>query len=297
MQTRYSIKDLEQLSGIKAHTLRIWESRYELIKPQRTETNIRYYKDDDLKKILNVALLVNDGMRISKVACLSDREIQDMVLDHARYRGSFESQVNSLKVAMLSFNQELFDKVLNQSMLKIGTEETFSKVVAQFIHQVGILWQTNTISVAHEHFVSNLIKQKLYAAIDQLVVTRGHNGYRYLLYLPGEELHELGLLYIHYLLKKRGHEVIYLGQSVPAQYLKEIHSQVPCQRFVSIITTRPCSSGMGEYLEQLHQLFAGEDVRFYLSGHQFSDFEPNGLPSMFRVIPSFEDLKARVIEE
>lgn len=289
MQSTYTIKDLEQLSGIKAHTLRIWESRYNLISPQRTDTNIRYYLDMDLKKVLNVAVLVNAGMRISKVARLSEREMNTMVLDLSRYTGNKESQINGLKTAMLEFNQELFERILNQSIAQVGTDETFRTIVAQFIGHIGVLWQTNTIGIAHEHFASNLIRQKLFAAIDQLPPVKEEGKKRFVLYLPSEELHELGILYTNYLLRKDGHEVIYLGQAVPAEYLLDVHNQRPVDAILSIFTTKPNVENLEEYFQRLHKV-VGPDVAGYFTGYQIASSQLKEVPGGYTLFPDLPSL-------
>ena len=153
MNSNYSIKDLEQLSGIKAHTIRIWEQRYEVIKPRRTETNIRYYEDADLRKLLNVSFLVHEGVKISKVSKLSEDELHEMVQEKSCAQGNFALEINALKMAMFEYNQSAFDIAFNECILKYGTEKTFTEVLGEFIGQLGVLWQTNTISVTNEHFV------------------------------------------------------------------------------------------------------------------------------------------------
>ncbi|MDR9374691.1 MAG: MerR family transcriptional regulator, partial [Schleiferiaceae bacterium] len=147
MQSKYSIKDLEQLSGIRAHTIRAWEQRYGLLKPHRTDTNIRYYVEEHLKKILNIAVLVKSGMRISKVAEMSTEDIRAAVIDAGRYQGNYESQINAFKIAMLEFDEYLFDSVFNKCLIQFGTEETLSKILGKFIQEIGLLWQAGAINV------------------------------------------------------------------------------------------------------------------------------------------------------
>lgn len=240
MDSKYSIKDLEKLSGIKAHTLRAWEQRYGLIVPKRTETNIRYYIDEHLKKILNIAVLVKSGMRISKVAELNDQELRAAVIDAGRYQGNYESQINAFKIAMLEYDEYLFDSIFSKCLIQFGTEETLTRILGSFIQQIGLLWQAGAINVSNEHFISNLVKQKLFSIIDQTIIPQKSDKRKsFVLYLPADELHELGLLYLYYYLKKSGHRVVYLGQSVPMEYLKEVSEKTQVDQFISVFTTSP----------------------------------------------------------
>lgn len=297
MQSKYSIKDLEHLTGVKAHTIRIWESRYNIVEPERTATNIRYYKDEDLKRLLNVAVLVHNGMKISKVAEMTDAERNSLVLDASKYQGNYESQINGLKIAMLDFNENLFDRILTNSMATIGTEETFSKIVGGFIYQVGLLWQTNTISISHEHFASNLIKQKLYVAIDSVIEPQREKGQKtYLLYLPADELHELGLLYVSYLLKNSGHRVIYLGQAVPVDFLREVIEKVHIDALVSIFTTQPYEGDLDNYFKRCLEVLGSRELQWFVSGRQLYNYDSANLDSRFIVCGDVMDLKAKVLE-
>lgn len=297
METKYSIKDLEHLSGIKAHTLRMWEQRYNIIEPHRTGTNIRYYLDEDLKRLLNISILVKNGMRISKVSCMDDREIYSKVLELSSYRGDYSSQINSLKVAMLDYDQDLFEKVLNTAIFQLGAEEAFKQIIGPFIVEVGMLWQTNAINVAHEHFISNLIRQKLFAAIDQLIISQKHSGETYVLYLPEGELHELSLLYLYYYLRKSGKSVIYLGQSVPMQYLPGVHKSTGARNFISVLTTRPLTEETSLYFKELDKTFADTDCRFYMTGFRCSEIENTAEKDnvRFNFYTSIEKLKTAVL--
>ncbi len=290
MVRKYSIKDLEHLTGIKAHTIRIWEQRHQIIEPSRTETNIRYYQEADLKHLLNISVLVNAGLKISKVAKLSREEIQQAVIEESEYKGDFEAQLNTLKIAMLEYDAELFEKVLNSSIARIGAQSTFTSLVGSFIQQVGILWQTNAISLCHEHFASNLIRQKLYCAIDSLGNKVEGEYKKYLLYLPDQELHELGLLYLNFYLKSKGNQVIYLGQSVPAEYLLGIIRQKKVDALVSIFTTNPTSDLVDTYLDNLIEMTSGHNLSYYITGHQVNGYKPNQSHVDFHSFHSLKEL-------
>lgn len=295
MNSKYSIKDLEKLSGIKAHTLRAWEQRYNLIEPHRTDTNIRYYVDDHLKKILNIAVLVKSGMRISKVADLSTEEIRAAVIDAGRYQGNYESQINAFKIAMIDYDEYLFESIFNKCLIQFGTEETLTKILGKFIQEIGLLWQAGAINVSNEHFISNLVKQKLFAIIDQTILPQVSSSSKsYVLYLPAEELHELGLLYLYYYLKKTGNRVIYLGQSVPIEYLKEVSEKTKVDQFISIFTTTPHFDEIDLYFEKIGEMFNDENYRFFVTGIQFSNYDGKDTPKQVQIAPSIEALKANV---
>tara|TARA_B100000965_G_C19597780_1_gene761018 strand:+ start:268 stop:1134 length:867 start_codon:yes stop_codon:yes gene_type:complete len=220
----YSIKELEKFSGIKAHTLRIWEKRYELLKPQRTDTNIRYYCDSDLKRLLNVALLSNSGKKISQIAKLSDQELFEEVKNIDQENVEVEKRITTLITAMIDFNEDEFSDYFNLCVKEIGFEKTLVNVIHPFLEKVGILWLSDEIQPGQEHFVSNLIRNKIIAAIDNLA--KPVENTTAILYLPEGEYHEIGLLYFYYLLKKKGIRVYYLGQSVPANQVKTLSEHI-----------------------------------------------------------------------
>ncbi len=291
MLSKYSIKDLEHLSGIKAHTIRAWESRYKLIEPHRTATNIRYYVDEDLKRILNVSVLVKAGHKISKVANMSPEQINSAVLDAGRYQGNYESQITALKKAMLDYDEYLFDSVFDKCLIQFGTDETLTKILAPYIHQIGVLWQTCSISVSNEHFVSNLVKQKMFSIIDQTAVPQPDKAKRsYLLYLPSNELHELGLLYLYYYLRKSGYRVIYLGQSVPIQYVKEVADKTGINEMISIFTSCPHTNDLNLYFERWSELFDEDKFQLHLTGYQLSEAFDLSLPSNVNLQENLQEL-------
>lgn len=218
--SNYSIKDLETLSGIKAHTLRIWEQRYNIIQPKRTETNIRFYDDDDLKRLLNISLLNQHGFKISKIAAMSVADMNAKVLAVTQETLQFPDQVQSLVLCMMDLDEDRFEKIISRCILQSGLEKTMIHVVYPLLNKVGLLWQIGTINPYQEHFISNLIRQKLIVAIDAQHLPT-HKGKKFLLFLPENELHEIGLLFASYLLKARGHKVFYFGQVLPFHEFKE----------------------------------------------------------------------------
>jgi len=220
--TKYTIKDLERLSGIKAHTIRMWEQRYDFLHPERTPTNIRYYGPADLRKLLNVAVLNQKGIKISKIADMTEEEMNARVVEFTSDFGDQNTQIEGLVIAMIDLDELRFDHIISGCILRQGFESTMMNVIYPFFRKVGVLWQTGSINVAQEHFISNLIRQKLIVAVDSLPQPKRPDAKKFLLFLPDGELHEMGLLFHNYLIQKSGHQAIYLGQSLPLNDLREV---------------------------------------------------------------------------
>ena len=210
----FTIKDLENLSGIKAHTLRIWEQRYNFLKPERTFTNIRYYSNNELKTILNIALLNKYGYKVSHIDKMTEDEIRDKVLTLNQQEAQQERIVNELVQHMVDLNTKAFEETLSSYILARGIERTITQIIFKYMEKIGILWLTNHINPAQEHLVTNIIRQKLIVGIEGISTPLKVNK-TILLFLPEAEYHEMGLLFMYYLLKSRGIEVIYLGCNVP----------------------------------------------------------------------------------
>lgn len=237
---KYFIKDIENLTGIRAYTLRIWEQRYNLLVPKRTDTNIRYYEEDDLKYLMNIALLNQHGYKISRIANMSRDEVQRHTLFLSENASTHQSQIQGLTQAMMNFEEREFTRILTFHMLKLGMEETMMQLLFPFLKHVGVLWLSGSIHVAHEHFITNLIKQRLYTAIDQLAVLPNAKAKKFLLFLPSNENHELSLLFANYMLRSRGHQVVYLGSSVSIDDLYQIYKMHnPEAVFTALTTTNP----------------------------------------------------------
>lgn len=260
----YSIKDLEQLSGIKAHTLRIWEQRYNLLDPKRTETNIRYYDDEDLKLILNVALLNDNGFKISKIASMTFAEMREEVVKLTERSLTHDDQIHALTICMIEMDEERFDKVLSTNILKLGFEQTMLNIIYPFMSKIGVLWQTGAINPAQEHFISNLVRQKLIVAIDGQIHVQG--GKKFLLFLPEGELHEVSILFASYIIKSKGHRVIYLGQSTPSDDLLSVYKLHEPEYLMTVITTSPSSEYAQDYIDALSERFAKSTI--LVTGYQ-----------------------------
>jgi DNA-binding transcriptional MerR regulator len=266
---KYSIKELEKLSGIKAHTIRIWEKRHKIIEPARTTTNIRYYSDDDLKKLINVSLLNNNGLKISRIADMTLEEMNRKVLEISELRSDAAVHIDQLVLAMIGLEEEMFEKNLNTLILRYGFEKTVSDIIYPFLEKIGILWQTQNITPAHEHFISNLIRQKIIVAIDGLTLP-AKGSRKVLLYLPEGEMHELGLLFYNFLARKAGLRTYYLGQNVPHEDLVKI-VEVHQPGFLITIITSPLGSSLENYFKKLSTDFP--NVTVLASGVQTSRFQ------------------------
>jgi len=224
----YSIKDLERFSGIKAHTIRIWEKRYNLLQPDRTDTNIRYYNDDQLRRLLNICTLISSGVKISKINQLSELEIYTKI-ETLMSSDSNDEQlnvfINKIIESGLTFNNELFEKTFESATQRLGLYKCYTDVISPSLVKFGLLWGKSEIIPSQEHFISNFIKKKLFSAIDSLDIPKA-NTRKFLLFLPENEEHEIGLLFAYYLIKKAGHNVVYLGQNVPTATLESSIIQI-----------------------------------------------------------------------
>lgn len=288
----YSIKELEKLSGIKAHTIRIWEKRHNLIHPARTSTNIRFYSDDDLKKIINVSLLNNHGVKISRIAGMSPDEINRNVLDVTASQTTASAYIEQLVVAMVDLNEEQFDGIIGSLVKKFGFERTITEAIYPFLEKIGILWQTENINPAQEHFISNLIRQKIIAAIDALPHAL-NSAKKILLFLPEREMHEMGLLFNYYLAKQAGFKVYYLGQSVPHNDLVSVvDTHEPQTLVTSITTTMP--KGIAAYLSLLSEQFPNKKI--LVTGLQTAEMTGKFPPNVqaFRNAMTFKELISKL---
>jgi DNA-binding transcriptional MerR regulator len=263
----YSIKDLENLSGIKAHTLRIWEQRYRILNPNRTETNIRTYSDEELKRVLNIALLQDKGgFKISAIANMSEAEMATHILHLSESQFDFPEQIQALTLAMLDLDEAKFQLLTKNMIQANGFESYMLDVIYPFMRRLGTLWLSGSVGPAQEHFISHLIRQKLIASIDAQDLSLKPDAKKFLLYLPEGELHEIGLLFANYVFRARKHSVVYLGQSLPYEELLlayEIHQP---DYIFSVFTSEPNAELMDAYLARM-----AEDMpksKIMLTGYQ-----------------------------
>lgn len=280
IKNTFTIKDLENLTGIKAHTIRVWEKRYGILEPMRTDTNIRVYDTHSLQRLLNINTLNNYGYKISQIAQFSDEKVQDMVRDIQGRRTNMDYIVNSFKMAMMNFDQQLFFKTYIALEADKSFRDIFYDCFMPLLEEIGNLWQTNTVTPAHEHFISNLIKQKIMVRTEPLQIAEPEFTERtYILYLPEGEIHEIGLMLINYELLSKGYRTVYLGESVPLENLAEIKNTFDNITFVTYITVEPSPFDIPDYFEKVkaqitddtttEHLVFGRSARYI--GNQFGD--------------------------
>lgn len=278
VKQEFSIKDLENLTGVKAHTIRIWEQRYNLLDPLRSATNIRTYTGDDLKRLLNVSLLIDRGMKISKVAELSEKELSKKVLE-ADVQSSTDKDLlaqQRLKVAMMSYDEGLFRETLDDCQKEMGFEDVVLRVCLPFLAEVGVLWLTNAICPAHEHFISNLFRQMLFTQVHTMSLPEDSSDPPVVLYLPEREIHDISLLFLHQVCRAHGKRSIFLGQSVPFDDLESVAAQFPGVSFVTYCTTYPAEAQAQDYVDRIMRTFDGSGVKFFLAGSVFRDVKTTG---------------------
>jgi MerR family transcriptional regulator, light-induced transcriptional regulator len=266
----YSIKDLELLTGVKAHTLRIWEQRYQLLEPQRTETNIRYYSDEQAKKILKVTILYNQGVKISRIASMNETKINESIMDHELSTNHNHAYIEKMTIAMIELNDELFISTFEQCIAEYGFKETVIKIIYPFLEKLGIMWTVGDVQPAQEHFISSLIRQKLIARIDKVYDTTSRPHKRVIMFTPEGDLHELGLLFYSYVLQESGFQVIYLGQSVPLEDVLSVSKSYSCEVFVTSVINPGI---VEEYKENVKALFKKyPKAKLYMGGSQKDHF-------------------------
>jgi DNA-binding transcriptional MerR regulator len=259
----YSIKDLERISGIKAHTLRIWEKRYDILAPDRTDTNIRTYGDGDLRKLLNIKTLLEGGWKISHVGQLDYKSMKTEVekMFDSREKGVvvYEPFVNALTAAMLEINEREFDRIFTSATTRFGLREAMIHVVNPFLQRVGIMWSVREAHPGHEHFATNIIRKKLFSAIDQMIPME-QRPEKFMLFLPEGEHHEIGLLFANFWLRSEGFQVIYLGANVPFDSLSEVADTVSPENILTFfIANRPVEE-VEKYLGRVCRQFSRQTI-------------------------------------
>ena len=290
----YSIKELEVLSGIKAHTIRIWEQRYNLIEPTRSDTNIRSYSDEDLRYILNVSILNQNGHKISKISNLTREEVNQMVLDLNEKQVSHPDQINNMVLAMIDIDQNKFERTFARCVLQFGFENTIEDIIYPFLEKIGIMWTTGNITPAHEHFISHLIRKKLFVAIDGIDIIVPNNTESFILYLPEGEFHELALLFSLYIVKSRGFKTIYLSQSLPFNDLVDVYKSTNAHNIMTILSTSKSEKELSQFMEKLSKTFVTS--RVILCGHPLKGYKgkkPKNVHT-FDKIPDFKNFIAEL---
>ncbi|MDG1291614.1 MAG: MerR family transcriptional regulator [Flavobacteriaceae bacterium] len=302
VKSNFTIKDLENISGIKAHTIRIWEKRYELLSPDRTDTNIRRYSLSSLQKLLNITLLYNHGFKISMIASLDQEEMPIMVREIALKSNSEQVSINALKLSMVNFDTVLFDATFEEILLQNDFDFVFINIFMPLMNELGILWQTNAISASHEHFITNLIKQKIHIQTEfqQKEYIPQHNNKTFVLYLPENEIHELGVLFLNYYILKFGYRTIFLGQSIQTESLETLMSVNSDLCFVTYLTVEPNKEIIDYYLDDFYTTLLREsDAHLAILGPQQVNINLAQLPKnihLFKTVDAFQQkfLKASI---
>jgi MerR family transcriptional regulator, light-induced transcriptional regulator len=282
----FSIKDIEKLTGIKSHTLRIWEQRYGIPQPKRTATNIRYYDDEDLKLLLNVSLLNRQGHKISRITSMPKEELEKLVYSYSQDTQDTTVQLETLMAAMFNLDEAAFERILSSHLLKFGIEKTMIDLFFPFLKRIGVLWQTGQVNPAFEHFMSNLIRQKLIVAIDGQVISVKESAKKFILFLPENETHEIGLLFANYIIRARGHKTVYLGQNLPYTDLDVIVNYYKCDYIITVLTSSPTKTSVHTFINNLAERFKKQTI--LLTGFQVLEAGNRNAPRNVKFVESFD---------
>ncbi len=295
VKNTFSIKDLENLTGVKAHTIRMWEKRYNVLAPMRTDTNIRLYDVSSLQKLLNITLLNNYGYKISKISKLHPDSIPALVNDIVSEKSAKIHAISAFKMAMMNFDQSLFLSTYNTLLSEKTFKQVFLEVFIPLLEEVGILWQTGTVSPSHEHFISYLIKQKVLVNTERIqanVPTR--NDRVFALYLPMNEIHELGLMYVNYELISNGYKTIYLGESVPISCLRDVKRYFDNITFICYATVEPNPEHLSGYLKEVENEVLDYTTSFWLMGRMAEFVDKKNQTANFSVVNSIQELIEKI---
>ena len=291
IKSTFSIKDLENLSGIKAQTIRIWEKRYELLEPMRTDTNIRLYDIKNLQKLLNVVLLTDFGYKISKISKLNQEEIEKFVIKIQTDKTVNNHVLSNFKMAMLNFDQTLFLKTYNELLSQKKFSTIFYETFIPLLEEIGILWATNTITPAHEHFISHLIKQKILIEIEKYQLQQNEvSDKTYVLYLPFNEIHDLGLLFLHHEIITKGHHSVYLGRSLPIENLIDLNHHFNKITYITYLTVEPSEDEIENYINDFNNtILKDNDNELLIFGRKAKTINHEKLPEKVQSIENLQD--------
>lgn len=291
IKNRFSIVDFENLSGIKAHTIRIWEKRYQLFNPSRHGNNERLYDLDDLRKMLNISFLQENGWKISKIAALRSDEMAVKINELVAEKGKYHEAINQFKVAMLTFDQDLFNQTYQKLMAQQNFRDVFHEIFLPLLNLIGLLWQTGTIIPAHEHFISQLIENKLHLNIEKIQHTSKTNERIFVLFLPENEIHNLGILYIQYELLLKGYPTIYLGPSIPVDNLKVLQTLYAPITFVTQFTVAPATDVTQAYIHELEtKLLQNTTDECWINGRKALLIREMATSDRLKTFPSVKEL-------
>lgn len=291
MSASFSIKDLENICGVKAHTIRIWEKRYHLLTPERTDTNIRTYNMDSLKKLLNVSFLVNCGYKISRISKLTPNEIDDYLKSIVSDQTIVDKTFNNMKLAMLNYSNHLFCETFEEARERFSFNDVFYNIFIPFLNEIGLLWQSNTINSTHEHFVTSLMKQKMWTQINKLQQENSNTGKTYVLFLPEGEINDLSLIFLNNLLLTKGYRTIYLGPNVSTEYLGTLSNLHNDLVFLSYFTVAPHTEEVNSYISNFKkQICIPNNHELWVMGRILKEIAVP-VDINVKVIQSFEDFE------
>lgn len=290
IKTSFSIKDLENLSGVKAHTIRIWEKRYSILEPERTDSNIRTYNVANLQKLLNVVTLNNNGFKISKISKFTETELRDKVKNVTVENNENKVALVDFKLAMLNFDQELFERTYHKLSEEKSFRDIFLNDFMWLLEDIGNLWSTSTITPMHERFISTLIKQKVLVNIEKVQSLRKSNSKVFALFLPLNELHDIGLLYLHFELILKGYNSVFLGAGIPIENLQELQKVHDEITYVSYFTIEPKVDSVEAYLVDF------QDKVLSVKGEELHLFGKNALSVSDNLLPEGVKVHKRLLE-
>lgn len=277
---QYHIKDIEHITGIKAHTIRIWEQRYQILTPERTDTNIRYYNDDDLVYLMNVAYLNSNGVKISKIAKYDKAFLMKQVAEISLQTNELSQIIDGLMLATIKLDESLLDSIIEAQIKSLGFEQAMIKIIYPFLENIGFLWLTGSIRPVHERYVSNFIRSQLILAIQELKQQPRKQLPIFLLFNAEKEMHEISLLFFHYLLGSRGLNSIYMGTNLPKEDALTIIEKYHPDYIVSVFTSFPPAKDINNYIKTFTQKYP--DMRYIVSGHQTNELSRDAVKGVLK---------------
>ncbi len=262
---QFSISQLAQFSGIKPHTIRIWEQRYNALQPQRSEGNTRYYDGEQLRRLLNIVSLSKSRLKISRLCAMSDDELFLLLKEYyltAEEQNDYDYFVNRLVASGMSYDEDGFSKIFSHCLLRFGMETTYKTIIYPMLNRVGLMWSSNSMPPSQEHYITNLIRQKLFTSIDAMA-SEGEGATKWLLFLPENEFHEIGLLFASYLLKSKGNRVIYLGPNVPLSSVKDSLEDTGADHILLFMVHNDLPENIEDYLGELSEI--GKNKKIFIA--------------------------------
>ncbi|MGN6343068.1 MAG: MerR family transcriptional regulator [Ginsengibacter sp.] len=288
---QFSISQLSRFSGIKPHTIRIWEQRYNALRPTRSEGNTRYYDNEQLRRLLNIVSLKQANYKISEISAMSDKELFELLQQQLPSteisNDTYEYFILQLIAAGIDFDEINFDKIMSHCLVRYGVKDSYLKVIYPMLKRIGLMWATNLIPPAAEHFISNIVRQKLYTLADSMPASTAKNN-SWLLFLPENEFHEIGLLLSHYLIRNAGFKSIYLGSNMPLQSVVEAAQIINPDNLLLFLTHHDSKEALQDYMNDLGHRFKNKNVKIAADAKQLHSVKMN---KNFQVLSSMESLE------